>query len=381
MPTPSVPIILSAAALGLLLGSTPSARAQPSGNAGPVQVSLGTHFGCGVDAEGEVKCWGMCDKGQCGSEVHVARTPQTVQGLSQVTDVETGYGFACALRRDGKVLCWGDNGYGQLGVELPDHRARPEVVPGVEHITELALGGFHACALRDDGKVLCWGVNNYANLGTPEPQDRRASAQVVPRLPTATHVWAGEYHTCAQDERGRVRCWGESSNGQAGTRRRVQRAPVTLVRRLVSPSDVELGGSMGCASTESGEMRCWGSNIFNVGPGEYWSTPQTLSTIHHVESMAVDGRNLCAVSGGHVYCWGVNDMEQLGVPTEEMGHIVTTPTAVPGLDDAVEVELGSFTQCARRRSGGWVCWGYNPRGDVGVGSTERLVTRPTPLPW
>ena len=48
---------------------------------------------------------------------------------------------------------------------------------------------------------------------------------------------------------------------------------------------------------------------------------------------------------------------------------------------ALEVKLGAFAQCARRRSAGWVCWGYNARGGVGLGSDARLVTQPTALPF
>ncbi len=374
-------MLLAYSILTLASLATSAARAQtPTRAGGPVQLSMGNDFGCGVDATHAVKCWGQCSHGQCGSDVRVAPTPREVEGLSNIAQVVAGYSFACALRDDGKVLCWGDNQYGQLGVDQPETRSTPQVVPGLSEVTELALGGFHACALRADGRVLCWGGNTYANLGTPEPADRRASAAPVPRLPRATHLWAGQYFSCAQDLRGRIRCWGGSSNGQAGTRRRVRRAPVTRVRGLSSPEHLELGGAMGCVSTD-GVMSCWGSNIFNVGPGAYWSSPQVLSSIHNVESMAVGRRNLCAVSGGRVFCWGVNDMEQLAVPTQEAGHVVTDPMPVPGLDDAVEIEIGGFAQCARRRDSSWVCWGYNARGGVGVGPSARLVTQPTPLPW
>ena len=116
--------------------------------------------------------------------------------------------------------------------------------------------------------------------------------------------------------------------------------------------------------------------------------------------MAVDVESLIAAEGGlesvlenaeeqlrggsadgQVYCWGVNRMHHLHVPTDEAGQVVVHPSAMPGLTDATQVVIGWFAQCAQRQSGGWVCWGRNANGAVGVGSRDRMVTRPTPLPW
>ena len=62
----------------------------------------------------------------------------------------------------------------------------------------------------------------------------------------------------------------------------------------------------------------------------------------------------------------------------------TTPSALPvsvlGVCDAVEVEAGSGTACARRRSGQIVCWGWNGSGELGSGYTAaELMRSPYPI--
>ena len=57
---------------------------------------------------------------------------------------------------------------------------------------------------------------------------------------------------------------------------------------------------------------------------------------------------------GRVSCWGSNDNGQLGDGTT-VDHF--TPQLVPGVMDAVEVAAGELHACARRATGGVVCWG------------------------
>lgn len=346
-------------------------------------VSLGSRFGCGLTAEGTVKCWGRCDDGQCGSEGGNARMPRPVPGLDQVTQLEVGFGFACALRANGTVWCWGDNGWLQLGVEDVEERTAPAPVPGLTEVAQIGLGGFHGCARKRDGQVLCWGGNSHGELGAPASVEKRAAPRVVPRVGRVAELWVGQYNACAADRRGRVRCWGDSSYVQSGTRRRNRRAPPTRLRGTGEIASMSLASTHGCVVTRQGELRCWGSNLYGAEGGvePIYSTPQRIEEIANVSAFSTRSENMCAVSEGRVYCWGVNRQHHLFVPTEEAGQVVVHPSAVPGLSDATEVAVGWSAQCARRRAGGWVCWGRNADGAVGVGSREAMVSTPTPLPW
>ncbi len=375
-------MLVLVAALAFAIAATALAQAP----LGPVAVALGSDFGCGIAADGTVRCWGHNDDGQCGApSAATVPTPRPVAGLDDVTAIGAGYAHACALRRQGEVWCWGDGGHGQLGMEGVDHRAAPARVEGLEEIEELGVGGFFNCARRADGAVLCWGSDRSGSLGGGRRGEDRATPARVPGV-RAERLWVGRRHACARDARGRVRCWGSSDYGQAGTGRRVREAPPTVARGVGPTDELILSDSFTCALSSAGAVSCWGQNLFNVGNGsiEYHRRPVRDERLADVRSLSAVRADLCAVADGRVLCWGPNVRHQLHVPTDEAGEVVLTPTAVPGVGDAEEVVSGYFTQCLRRRDGSWACWGWN-RGArisaVGVGSIESQVASPTTLPW
>lgn len=350
--------------------------------AGPTQVRLGAGFGCGLSEAGDVRCWGRCGDGQCGSDGGDATIPRAVPGLDQVTQVDVGYSFACALREDHTVWCWGDNGYLQLGEDAIEERTTPAQVRGLADIEEIALGAFHACARRDDGVVLCWGSNSQGVLTRSETPEKRAEPRPIRGVRRASALWSGHYHSCARSQGGRLRCWGGSAHGQSGTRRRVRRAGATVVRDAGDPDVVSLADGHGCL-IEDAVLKCWGHNLYGAGDPAtgFYSTPQPITQLEQVDAVSARSENQCAVSAGRVYCWGVNRQHQLNVPTDEAGMVVIHPSPVPNLTSITEVAVGWSTQCARHEDGHWSCWGINRSGAVGVGSRERMVSAPTRLPW
>jgi hypothetical protein len=66
------------------------------------QISVGRAHACGIDAGGNVTCWGEDLFGE-------TRAPHDLY-----TQISAGDDLTCGLRRDGTVDCWGDNVYGQL---------------------------------------------------------------------------------------------------------------------------------------------------------------------------------------------------------------------------------------------------------------------------
>ena len=90
------------------------------------------------------------------------------------------------------------------------------------------------------------------------------------------------------------------------------------------------------------------------------------------------GRNhTCALlSTGAVKCWGSNSNGQLGDGTTANR---LTPTAVTGLpSDVTAITTGRNHTCALLATDAVECWGYNPDGRLGDGSTIDRLT-PTPV--
>ncbi|MCB9651235.1 MAG: hypothetical protein H6730_32260 [Deltaproteobacteria bacterium] len=89
-------------------------------------------------------------------------------------------------------------------------------------------------------------------------------------------------------------------------------------------------------------------------------------------SLATGNNHSCArTPQGTVECWGLNENGLLGDGTTEPR---STPVAVVGLADVVELESGIAHTCARLRDGPVRCWGRNDRGALGDGTTEYRAT-------
>ena len=82
----------------------------------------------------------------------------------------------------------------------------------------LSAGEDHTCAIRDDGRVLCWGEGDFGKLGIGNTNDK-SSPQFTNSLGTgrkAIDISAGGEHTCAVLDNGSVMCWGRDNYGQIG---------------------------------------------------------------------------------------------------------------------------------------------------------------------
>jgi alpha-tubulin suppressor-like RCC1 family protein/phosphatidylethanolamine-binding protein (PEBP) family uncharacterized protein len=96
-------------------------------------------------------------------------------------------------------------------------------------------------------------------------------------------------------------------------------------------------------------------------------TPTPLP-LENVIQLSLGGSHSCALLGtGGVVCWGANSFGQLGDGTETDR---LTPVSVTGLTEGVaQIAVGNDHSCALLNSGAVRCWGFNPSGQVGDGSS------------
>lgn len=145
-------------------GAAPQRQAQT----GVVDVAIGAHHRCVIDAAG-LACWGDNRNGQVGDltaargcprgDACVVPDPHHVD--LDATRVVVGERHTCALDRGGVVSCWGSNEVGQLG--RADAFLVGAIAPVIDDVVELAAGYAHACAQRADGRVWCWGSTDLAD--------------------------------------------------------------------------------------------------------------------------------------------------------------------------------------------------------------------------
>lgn len=101
--------------------------------------------------------------------------------------------------------------------------------------------------------------------------------------------------------------------------------------------------------------------------------------VDSVDGFALGQHHSCVLVNGEVFCWGANDVGQLGVGLstsaiigDEDGELATSLTAVPlGLGKrAIELCAGLDHTCALLDDQTVKCWGFNQNGQLGQGDMD-----------
>ena len=353
----------------------------------------GTHSTCALRPSGKIACWGQNNDNELGDGTFDERlTFVEVKDLPSAVEVGLGSGHGCARKSDGSVVCWGDGTEGRPGDGETDAQRlyvlSPVTVTGLNDAVELGVGQDHSCARRAGGSVVCWGTNAFGKLGDGTNDERNAPV-TVQNLTDAVQISARHYN-CARRASGKVACWGSNNeDGELGNGTTDPgMVPSIDVIGLTDAVEISVGSSHACARRAAGPVVCWGSNNSGrLGIGNTDSASGALAPNEPVVGLtdavqiSAGHTSSCAVrANGTVVCWGSNNFGQIGNGMK--GVDVGTPATVTGIADAVAVAVGQWHACARRATGGVVCWGNNNDGQIGDGTkTERLVATPvTGLP-
>jgi alpha-tubulin suppressor-like RCC1 family protein len=318
----------------------------------PIAIAVGGTHACAVvlDApndplNGTVRCWGSNTQGELGvdpSSVAESAVPLSAGStpLGGVQTLALTRGASCARTTDGFFHCWGG-----LPGELPDgvHRepGMPAYEPTLVDVGSARLDQVTAASLGPDGGAVlhgqtldCWGSATY------EQRDGGSTGfDGGVTLGEFSGAAVGEGHACAITIDGTdVECWGNNSHGQAGV-------PPPDQPTVIYPT------YMGLSSLNAG-------NVLAVAAGRDFS---------------------CALmSSRSVYCWGANDVGQLGNPTVVGDTAVPTQVSLgPGIA-ARELALGDAHGCVATAGYSVHCWGDDSAGQLGVGGTSPAF-HPSPV--
>ena len=313
--------------------------------------------------------------------VHVDFRPGASLVFSQIASTAN---FACGLEAGTRhAHCWGDNHAGALGSASTGERPAP--VGGGRRFNSISVGNYGTCALEDQTELAyCWGSNREGDLGDGTRTTRWEPVLVANGRIRFSSISAGGGLTCGVEaETALGYCWG--MGGLIGDGTLAQRSTPTLVdggNRRFSTISVSTAHACGI-ELQTASLYCWGSNEFGV-LGDGTTTDRLRPTLIadsglRFRSIDADYRMTCGIEAptGIAYCWGSNENGQVGDGTRTVRMV---PTRV---DDGKlrfgSIDTGGQVSCGvEAGTGVGYCWGRNDIGQVGDGTTTDR-TRPTLL--
>ncbi len=389
--------------------STPVAVSQGALPAGATirQVAAGSSHTCVIASDNKVYCWGYNSYGQLGDGTTTNRsTPVAVsQGAlpagATIRQVAVGGSNTCVIASDNKVYCWGDNYYGQLANGTTTNRSTPVAVsqgalPAGATIRQLAVGNGYICANASNNKAYCWGYNTSGQLGDSTATNRSMPVAVsqgaLPAGATIRQVAAGFSHTCAIASDNDLYCWGYNGSGQLGDSTTVNRYVPVLVSRVIDSGttpfangQILAGADYTCAIASDNKAYCWGYNLYGqLGDGTTTNrtSPASISqgalpSGATIRQVSTDIYHTCAIaSDNKAYCWGYNPNGQLGdgTTTSRTAPVAVSQGALPFGAIVNQIAVGYLNTCAIASDNKAYCWGYNLYGQLGDSTTTNRST-------
>ena len=234
-------------------------------------------------------------------------------GEVRTMSVAGGKHFSAAVTEHGKVAAWGQGDFAQLGLGCTDNQLQPVMLSGFEahdcgRILLLAAGQYHTAALVEDGRVYTWGGNSNGQLGHDDEQPRL--------LPTALGrggfggakvvvVACGTAHTMAVTAEGGVWTCGRNADGQLGHGGRVYTPVFTRVASSCFDGERIVMGACGdkhsIVASEAGRVWTWGAG----GSGRLGHNSEADLLAPAVLPLAA--RKIVTVAAGHAHTLAVGD--------------------------------------------------------------------------
>jgi hypothetical protein len=358
-----------------------------------VQISLSDEYSCALLQSGAIYCWGTPDEYGRYLEWRDAR-PARVQGIDNARSVAVDFRRAIAQEESGRVMSWGRGVapryrlisrsetrptslvFEPLDPELDpndaqrrfpnDVRAHPGSGSPQERTTRRAMD---TRMVTDDriyvirGGVCLYSAREELSCDFYHPEEiaywNIGEAQKIPGLVAV--VGQAEHELCTLSRDGLLRCWREEelAPGAIGP---------TGWFDLELPSAVQLvhGSSDYMALLADGRVADWSHRRFQPAIVDGVGSLKQVSLGSLVTPLP---SGACGVrKSGAVLCWSPTFFDD--------GHR-PPPHEIPGISDAVQVEVGGLHACALLADGRVQCWGHNQHGQCGIGEFSDEVKTPT----
>ena len=270
-------------------------------------------------AAGPVRCFG---------ERYPLVLPKALEEVA-FTHVSVGANHACAIRAadealDRRPACWGNN----KGDQFQQISRTPNIA-----LQSICSGSYYSCGVRlgaeaddDTGRVVCWGESEFVQAVMEGAKGRRVE-----------ELACGHFAVCAVlAESALAECWGDEELNEA-----LQHVQHTHDSHRLTLRNLTVGLDHACAlrvlapsphnaplapaaRPDVHEGVCWGSNWQNVDLLEATMHAadigpaflgKAVGRAGKIVDISAGSEHTCAITqGGQLQCWGLK-MHDAGVPT------------------------------------------------------------------
>ncbi|MCB0735932.1 MAG: T9SS type A sorting domain-containing protein [Bacteroidetes bacterium] len=350
-----------------------------------------------------------------------------------VVQVAAGSNHSMVLTKSGKLYAFGGNGYGQLGIgnntsEYEPVRVKMGDYDGTTYlgdnsanpIVAIDAGDYHSIVLTANGQVYSFGLNGDGQLGDNTTNYRNTPIRVHKGAYKGTqylgddindpivHITAGGSHSLAVSAKGTVYSFGNNYKGQLGNGNYSnQRTPVRVLKgsysgqfyfgddRSLEVLQVSAGYDFTCILASNGQVYSFGNCAYGqLGNGSVTTSNEPVSVLkgdYNGTTYFGDGsgnqvlsidcgmyHTIARVDAGHVFTWGRNNYDQLGLGSSSSTTYAKTPRAViKGKSNSsyyfgdkkqgsvIWVKAGYFSSLGCTVTGQVYCFGSNVSGVLG----------------
>jgi alpha-tubulin suppressor-like RCC1 family protein len=350
-------------------------------------ITVSTGSTCAVTAAGAAFCWGSGEGDPFGTPSSTRPSPVgNSVPLTTISANSSATSYACGLDATGLPYCWGTI---TVSGGTHDFGSVPTALPGDVHLTAISAGVEHICGVTVARLAYCWGDFEGGRRGDATISFDTSAATFQPNVVAGglefTAVVAGAVGSCGLTTANQAYCWGSNYHGFLGN----PDAPVQQQCGLgfppcaLAPVPVAgghffsaLSGSSEHACGVSGsDIFCWGlddknqigtTQVTDLCASVACATQPALVSAPGIAFVSVNagGSSTCALDSGNVpYCWGDNTFGQIG----NNGGSSSAPALVAGRHQFTSIAIAGDHACALVVSGEAFCWGSNSVGQLGTG--------------
>ncbi len=369
--------------------------------------------------DGRVYTWGLNIYGELGlGDKNNRSTPEEVQNLSNIVDIDGGKNHSIALDRNGKVYLTGSNKYGQLGDGTTNESTTFKMETSLNDVMTVSAGNTYTAVAKEDGTVWGFGDYNHGDITLKSKTNSLVPMQVGNDAfglgVIKVTVKKGETVSLAQnlaysfnliylDQNNRESISYESLRNDIATvdgegiiegkevgftwvkaREENGKEHVVYVYVIDENSSYapEVGGGEDFAGVLKGDGAVWtfghnNNGELGIASNTTKDIPERTNTNATYKEIKV-GNNFTVElrEDGTVWSYGRNNRGQLGRGNTEN---MLSPMQISGIEDIEQIAVGKEHAVAMDSYGILYGWGRNIEGQLGT--NKAMITTPEIIPY